>query len=117
MSNYCDETYDVYVEDRVKARKEHRCSACEERIPPGVTYWRIRWVFDSSASGVKRCERCQAIHLHLRQKCREQTYGDLWPDERLACGLKYEDEWGDLPEEIAALAFALPSDPMPAGGA
>lgn len=112
MSYSCDETYDVYHEQRVKARKDHTCSACVETIPKHATYWRVSWVFERTAEGVKRCERCQAIHLHLRKKCRD-TNSDLWPAERLDCGLKYEDEWGDLPEEIAALAFALPSDSKP----
>lgn len=112
MSHSCDGTYDVYRETRVRARKPHTCSACTETIPARTTYWRVTWVFDGGANGVKRCERCQAIHLHLREKCRS-SYDNLWPDERLNCGLKYEDEWGDLPEEIAALAFALPSDSLP----
>jgi hypothetical protein len=34
----------------------------------------------------------------------------MWPEENLGCGLKYEEEWGELPDEIAAMAFALPSD-------
>lgn len=109
MSHYCDASYDVYREHAVKARKAHVCSACAETIPPHTSYWRVTWVFDGSADGVKRCNRCQAIHLHLRGKCRDAD-SDMWPDERLSCGLKYEDEWGDLPDEIEALAFALPTD-------
>lgn len=32
---------------------------------------------------------------------------DMWPDERLGCGLDYADEWGDdPPPEVQALAFA-----------
>jgi hypothetical protein len=112
MSYSADEQYDVYHETQVTARKEHPCSACVEAIPPRTSYWRVTWVFDGSAGGVKRCNRCQAIHKHLRKLCAARDY-DLWPDERLNCGLTYEDEWGDLPEEIEALAFALPTDPIP----
>ncbi|HEU4615550.1 MAG TPA: hypothetical protein VFS15_25825, partial [Kofleriaceae bacterium] len=74
---------------------------------PNATYWRIRVVFDRSAETIKRCERCQAIHLHLR------TLGDsdVWPDERLDCGEEYAAHWGEAPPEaIAALAFALPGE-------
>lgn len=106
MSHDIDETYDVYAETHRRARKAHECDACGERIGPGVTYWRVFVVFDGSAEAHKRCNRCQAIHVHLRSL----DPGRRWPDERLACGLDYEDEWGDLPEEIAALAFALPGD-------
>jgi hypothetical protein len=112
MSQWCDDSYTVYSENQVRARKDHTCQACWECIPKGTPYWRITWVFDRSAGGVKRCVRCQAIHLHLRKLCREKDY-EMWPDEQLACGLKYEDEWGDLPDEIAALAFALPTDAIP----
>jgi hypothetical protein len=112
MSHYCDETYDVYHEQQVVARKPHDCSACKETIPARTSYWRVTWVYDGSADGVKRCNRCQAVHRHLRKKC-AQGDGDMWPDERLNCGLKYEDEWGALPAEIEALAFALPTDPIP----
>lgn len=113
MSRSCDERYVVYHERQVRARKAHACSACRETIPAGTAYVRVTWVFDGSADGVKRCNRCQAIHLHLRKKCAESDEDDLWPDERLNCGLKYEDEWGDLPDEIEALAFALPTDTIP----
>lgn len=109
MSYYAEETYDVYVETRVTARKEHRCNACDERIAPGTSYWRVRCVYDGAVESHKRCTRCQAIHVHLRVKC--GTWGDsTWPDERLACGRTYEDEWGELPAEVAALAFALPGE-------
>lgn len=107
MSYYSDDTYDVYCERRVMARTPHRCDACGETVAPRTTYWRVTLVFDRSAETVKRCERCQAIHLHLR------TLGDygVWPDERLNCGEEYEQHWGLAPPaEIAALAFALPSE-------
>ncbi len=107
MSHYCDDTYAVYDESTPTARKPHACAACGETIAAGATYTRVQLVFDGTAETIKRCVRCQRLHEHLREK----GYGDdLWPDERLACGQIYEDEWGDLPDEIAALAFWLPSD-------
>lgn len=109
MSHSVDECYAFYNENRVKARKEHQCCACKETIHARTTYWVISWVFEGVAESVKRCERCQAIHIHLRKRCADSG-SDMWPNERLACGLTYEGEWGELPEHIAALAFALPSE-------
>jgi hypothetical protein len=72
-----------------------------------MTYWSIAWVFDGRAQGAKRCERCQTIHKHLRVK----GDGDMWPAEQLDCGEEYAAHWGkEPPEDIAALAFALPGE-------
>lgn len=110
MSGYYDETYEVYKEEPVTARKAHTCDACKETIPAKATYWKVFTLFDGNVDSLKRCNRCEAIHVHLRNLC-AGTGDEIWPDERLACGLKYEDEWGELPDHIAALAFALPSEP------
>lgn len=101
MSHYVDETYDAYVEKFRKARKSHACDACRLPIRPGDFYCSVHIVFDGEAETVKRCGACQATHEHLRKLGADR---DMWPDERLACGLKYEDEWGDEPpDEVAAL--------------
>lgn len=120
MSRSCDESYDVYDERRVRARKAHRCGACRETIAAGHYYMRVGVVYDGSASAIRRCLRCQALHVHLRKRCHDMAadernrYGysgdTMWPDEELNCGLAYEDEWGDLPDEIAALAFMTGAD-------
>ncbi len=110
MSRSCDETYEVYDERLVRARKPHTCDACTETIPPGVFYTRIGTVFDGDVDSFKRCMRCQTIHEHLR------TLGDgeMWPDERLNCGEEYRAHWGvEPPPEIAALAFLGPADVLP----
>ncbi len=109
MSHYCDEHYDEYTEERLTDGIDHACCACKEAIPAGTSYWDVFWSFDGDDHNVKRCERCQALHLHLRKK--GDPHG-MWPDERLACGKKYEAEWGDMPDDVAALAFALPTDPI-----
>lgn len=122
MSHSCDDMYTVYDERRVKARKTHRCGACRESIQPGHFYVRVGVVFDGRGSAIKRCLRCQALHVHLRAKCDALNaasnahfgYADrMWPDERLDCGLDYEEEWGDLPDDIAALAFVTGADLQP----
>jgi hypothetical protein len=106
MSHPIEETYEVYSENRRRARKPHACSACSEPISVGHYFWYIFIIFEGETNTVKRCERCQAIHVHLR------GMGDeMWPDERLACGEEYREHWGtEPPAEIAALAFALPGD-------
>lgn len=111
VSHSCDERYTVYNEACVTAIKPHACSACGIVIPKGGRYYRVKWVFDGSAGGVKRCLACQATHEHLRELCEP---GEQWPDERLACGLSYEGEWdSEPPAEIAALAFWRYGDPLP----
>lgn len=104
MSHSIDERYAAYVERRSRANKDHKCDACHRAIARRAEYYRVTWVFDGSAGGCKRCLACQITHEHLRVLCRER--GDMWPDERLACGLDYADEWDtEPPPEIAALAF------------
>lgn len=107
MSHYCDEYYSLYKEVRFKARKEHTCDACGETVQPGHYYHRISIMFEGEARTVKRCLRCQAIHLHLRSL----EPGEMWPNEKLDCGMDYKVEWGqDPPPEVAALAFITPEE-------
>jgi hypothetical protein len=107
VSHCIEETYSVYKERCVRARKGHTCEACRDCIPAGDRYWSVRVVFDGSAETIKRCLRCQRVHAHLRELGRRH---DVWPAERLDCGLDYEDEWGPLPEDIARLAFVTGHD-------
>jgi hypothetical protein len=88
---------------------------CSDPIRKGDSYWRISVVFDGRARTIKRCVRCQHLHVHLRELCQAagDAYSDMWPDERLACGLDYSEEWGPIPQEIAALAFWKPGEPLP----
>jgi len=107
VSTATDGYNDVYDERFPRARKEHECEACGETIRAGDQYARVAIVFDRSAETVKRCMRCQRLHEHLRVTCDDDT----WPAERLDCGDLYEDvHTGPPPEEIAALAFALPGE-------
>src|SRR3990172_6696784 len=107
MSYESDEHYAVYDEKFPAARKVHICDACNDPIRIGDTYTRVGIVYNGSGESVKRCMRCQRIHEHLRGL----APGETWPRERLNCGADYEDEWGrEPPEEIQALAFALPGE-------
>ncbi len=111
MSHSIDDPYLVYRETRRRARKAHVCTACDEAIAPGLTYWAVAALYrDHTVEAVKRCERCQAMHVHLR------GLGSplVWPAEALDCGENYVFEWGmEPPDHIAALAFVLPGEPIP----
>jgi len=108
VSHEYDEAYAVYSETRRRAIKPHKCSACKETISPGHTYHVIAIIFEGVES-LKRCERCQKIHEHLRTL----APGEMWPDERLNCGEEYSEHWGrEPPEHIAALAFVLPGEKL-----
>lgn len=108
MSVWAEETYDVYDEYTVKARKSHECCACDDGIAPGHRYTRVGIVHDGRAWALKRCLRCQTIHKHLRTVLTER---DEWPDEYLACGHEYEEMHGEPPPpEIARLAFLTPAE-------
>ncbi len=108
MSLSCDETCTVHRSAVRKARKAYKCSACRANILPGHYYRNVFLVFDGDAETIRRCGSCDTTWQHLYQLCQEhnkdhRNYETLYPDEKLSCGLKYEDEWGDLPDDIAAL--------------
>ena len=104
MSYESDEYYKVYREEIRKARKQHTCDACKRAILPGHMYCSLYTVDDEGTQSIKRCGACQKTHEHLRALCR-QSNRNMWPDEKLGCGQRYTEEWGDIPDDIAALAF------------
>ncbi len=109
MSESCDSHADVHRRTIVKARKQHFCSACQADIMPGDYYASVFVVGDGDQWSFKRCGSCETTWQHLKRLCDEYNAqhanrGDnLYPMEDLSCGKDYEEEWGDLPEEIAAL--------------
>ncbi len=109
MSYMFDETYDVYIEKKRKASKSHVCSACKEAIHPKEYYFNISCVFQGEAATIKRCARCQTMHLNLRKM--DKDCEDLWPDEKLNCGEEFEEHWGEPPSrEMVELAFITPKE-------
>jgi hypothetical protein len=109
-----DELYAVYDEKDLVARKQHVCCACDEPIRPRQRYYRVAILFGGRWQTVRRCERCQRMHKHLRDVGGDW---DEWPDEDLNCGHEYGEVHGrPPPPEIAALAFALPGDGDDGGG-
>jgi|HubBroStandDraft_1064217.scaffolds.fasta_scaffold165777_2 hypothetical protein len=115
MSQYGDgETVTVYDETQRKARKSHKCDACHEAIAPGHQYYRTAILFDGSWDTYVRCERCQAIFVHLSKRILDERDQEEFCDQALNCGHSYEENWDEPPpDEIAALAFWRPGDPLP----
>jgi hypothetical protein len=116
VSQYGDGDYCSVWEDRwVTARKEHVCFACAEAIVKGQRYHVTFSVYDGRADTTKRCARCQAIFEHLSGRMKEHGDEEEFCDAELKCGHEYEERWNEPPpEHIAALAFWLPGDPLPA---
>ena len=91
-----------------KARKPHQCCACRTTIPIGAYYSYTWTATDDGLYTDKRCGRCERTYEHLSALCeamRRKGLANLVPMTDLSCGLRYEDEWGAVPEEIARLPF------------
>lgn len=112
MCDIADGTCPVWDERWVTARKSHRCIACGETVEPGHTYHRTESLYDGSWSRWKHCGRCGRIWLALLKMAR-QAQDDIAIDPALRCGSSWEGAWDEPPPpEVAALAFALPGDPV-----
>lgn len=112
--DYCTETATLYTKKGAFASKDLRCDACRETIPKHHRYMRVGILFDGSWETVVRCLRCDAVHVHLVElhyQRRRSGWEDEWPSDRLDCGHEYKEVHGQAPpDEIAALAFALPGE-------
>lgn len=113
----CDgylEAAQVWREKWRTARNPHVCYSCHEPINPGDRYHYSSWVFDGSAGSYKHCARCWTLYEALLDAHGDQ---DAWRyvDLALNCGTTWENELGELPADVAALAFALPGDFANAG--
>lgn len=112
----CDETDEYstfHNETHPRARKAHTCLGCDETIQPGQRYRYTSGLFDGSIYSYKHCMRCATmldkLHERERERMRAEGYGGglgTAIDPELNCGAI----WKDPPEDVAALAFALPKD-------
>lgn len=106
MSVSCDGyTNDVQTERHRRARKEHRCCACKETIRKGDIYRATFVVFEGSVDTYKHCLRCARMFDEL---CARIDGYDEGVDWHLNCGHSWEENHGECPPEIAALAFMTP---------
>jgi hypothetical protein len=83
-----------------KARKEHQCYACDEAIRKGDRYRYSSGIWDHEPESFKHCLRCSTLLEALPSGAQLD----------LNCG----EVWENPPEHIAALAFMLPGEPLPA---
>lgn len=83
-----------------RARIEHKCYACREKILPGQRYHYYSGIWDGRPEAYKHCTRCWTMLDALFERSSEPV------DLRLNCG----EVWENPPPEVAELAFALPGD-------
>lgn len=87
-----------------KARKEHRCIACHEAIPPGHRYHVTVQVFEGDLEEYKHCARCWVLAMEILH-----MNGTVQWD--LNCGTSWQEAAGeDPPESVARLAFLTPEE-------
>lgn len=95
-----------FTEQWRKARKAHECEACREPIAPRTRYHYCSGISDGYAFSMKHCARCWTVYEALRK---------AKPRDAINIALDCGTVWEDPPDDIAALAFALPSDFAEAG--
>jgi hypothetical protein len=91
--DFDDGSWDFFDERTVKARKEHVCGECREKIQPGEEYSRATGKFDGVFETSKTCRHCKQIAKNFG--C--YTFGELFFDIR-----DWAEEGGlvDLPMEL-----------------
>lgn len=101
MCDTADYTYAAQNKRHPVARKEHVCCACKETIRVGDRYQYTACVGgDYGFEHYKHCLRCAKMLDAVRDK---RPYDAIaWG---LDCGEDWKDTIGELPEEVAALAF------------
>ena len=98
------EPSDFRVDAWVKARKWHRCFACRETIRGGDMHHVVSQKSDGEIGRYRHCARCWAIIEALWAAGAESVAWDL------DCGETWEENFDDLPEHVAALAFETPDE-------
>lgn len=87
-----------------RARKSHRCYACREVIRPGDRYHIAVEKDNGDVCAYKHCARCWAMCEALWAAGATTVQWDL------DCGELWEDEIGDVPDEVGRLAFLTPDE-------
>lgn len=100
---------DIVRHSERRAAKQHACDGCGEAIRKGDTYAVTSQLFDGHWDGWKHCLRCDAMF----QEISWASHDPVAIDPGLDCGEQWEDNFGEPPEHVAALAFWLPGDPLP----
>lgn len=66
--------------DTRRARKEHVCNECREKIARGERYEYVSGVWDGRPDSFKTCLLCVEIRNHFA--CEGWIYGEVWSDLR-----------------------------------
>lgn len=61
-----------------KARKEHRCDECNEKIKPNLPYKRIVGSWDGVFQQINQCQLCYRVWDDLVEADFCPDYGGLW---------------------------------------
>lgn len=109
-----DYTYTTIDPREPRARKQHTCCACDETIEPGQRYRYTACISDhpdTKLEHYKHCLRCARILDAVRKERPDAAIA--W---RLDCGEDWLDTIGELPDNIAALAFMTADEAQKALG-
>ena len=102
----CDyEPAQFYCAQIRKARKEHRCEECGEKIIPGSKYEYVSGKWDSYVNEFKTCERCVNLRVWVKNNvpCFCWCHGNMLEDARETI----EEARYRAPDETAGLMFGF----------
>ncbi len=94
------EVQDTYTR---RARKDYWCCACGDKIERTHLYKRTGALFDGSWSTYRHCLRCWAMLDAIFKRGESASW-------YLDCGESWEDVFGELPDDVARLAFMTPEE-------
>ena len=101
-----DYTADVHSEELRRARKEHTCTECGDRVPPGDLYEHVSGLWDGSWHRFKTCARC--LNIRADYFPHGWMYGDMVEDFYASFGFDYRDR---LPADFAPCGKGLEALP------
>lgn len=102
----CDSDYDsvtTLTREWRRAKKTHKCYACYEEIRPGDRY-HVAIELSDGFQVFKHCARCWMMVEAIWHAGATSVQYDL------NCGVAWEDEFDDMPDDVAALAFLTPDE-------
>ena len=98
-----------FLEQTRRARKEHTCCECFDRIRPGDTYRHCSGVWDGRPDSFAQCANCAAwwdALMRAPNGCVCITFGGLW--ERVQEWADEQDDVIHQAERMARLARLMP---------
>lgn len=111
MSCYGEEPVDLWNETWHTARTAKKCRArgCSLGIRSGDRYRKTFLVFEGRGQSWNHCARCAAIYDAISKELnRRRANGETEDnsiDEGLDCGHTWQENFGEPPPDVAALAF------------